>query len=273
MTSENTQTRNTDAPDKSGWSASLYNRNASFVYSAAFTSPVLDLLAAQEGEKIIDFGCGSGEVTLELEKIVRQSGSASAGVVVGVDSSESMIERARENGLEKCFVADVQRTVQVPEAAGVPSNGYDAVFTNATLHWCKENPAGVLESAKRLLRPGGRFVGIRSALHSVLERRRYDPKSLDPWYFPSPEEYSKLLSQHGFEVQHISLNPRLTPLPAGMEGWLEVFVRSSWLKNFDDEEAKEIMNEVEKICRVDCQDGEGNWSMTYVRLRFVATLK
>lgn len=70
--------------DKSGWSANLYNKNASFVYSAAFTSPVLTLLNAKAGERIIDFGCGSGELTKELETIVE-------GEVVGVDASQSMV--------------------------------------------------------------------------------------------------------------------------------------------------------------------------------------
>ena len=75
-----------DKVDSSGWSASLYNKTASFVYSASSTQPVLDLLAAKSGERIIDFGCGSGEVTLELE---RQVGDT--GLVVGVDYSESMV--------------------------------------------------------------------------------------------------------------------------------------------------------------------------------------
>jgi ubiquinone/menaquinone biosynthesis C-methylase UbiE len=81
--------------DASGWSASLYNHHASFVYSPAFTSAVLELLAAQPGERIIDFGCGSGEVTLELKNRVEE---ASSGVVVGVDFSESMVY---------CMVANV----------------------------------------------------------------------------------------------------------------------------------------------------------------------
>jgi ubiquinone/menaquinone biosynthesis C-methylase UbiE len=78
----------TNSAAASGWSASLYNKHASFVYSPAFTSPVLGLLAAQPGERIIDFGCGSGEVTLELKKRVEE---APGGVVVGVDFSESMV--------------------------------------------------------------------------------------------------------------------------------------------------------------------------------------
>lgn len=77
-----------DAPDASGWSASLYNKNTSFVYSPAFTAPVLELLSAQPGERIIDFGCGSGEVTLEIKKRVE---GAEGGLVVGLDFSESMV--------------------------------------------------------------------------------------------------------------------------------------------------------------------------------------
>ena len=77
-----------DVPDTSGWSASLYNKTASFVYSATFTAPVLELLAAQPGERILDLGCGSGEVTLVLQDIV---GQKDGGLVVGTDFSESMV--------------------------------------------------------------------------------------------------------------------------------------------------------------------------------------
>lgn len=78
--------RNTEAPDTSGWSAAQYNRSAAFVYSKNFTAPVLDLLAAQNGERIIDFGCGSGEVTTQIGELVGKD-----GMIVGVDASESMV--------------------------------------------------------------------------------------------------------------------------------------------------------------------------------------
>jgi trans-aconitate methyltransferase len=87
----------TDAPDASGWSASLYNRGAPFVYSPAFTAPVLELLSAQPGERIIDFGCGSGEVTLEIKRRVE---GAEGGVVVGLDFSESMVSCTRAIGIQ-----------------------------------------------------------------------------------------------------------------------------------------------------------------------------
>lgn len=158
--------------DGSGWSASLYNKHASFVYSPAFTSAVLELLAAQPGERIIDFGCGSGEVTLEIKKRVEE---APGGVVVAVDFSESMVCRmmakvdqksnllleiaqARANGLEYAFVSDIQ-ALKLPNDVSPLAEKFDAVFTNAALHWCKANPTGVLESVKKVLKKGGRFTG------------------------------------------------------------------------------------------------------------------
>ncbi|KAK7056613.1 hypothetical protein VNI00_002330 [Paramarasmius palmivorus] len=253
-------------PDKSGWSASQYNKSASFVYSAAYTSPVLELLSAKPGERIIDFGCGSGEVTLELERVVRPSG----GCVVGVDASESMIHKAKKNGLEHAFVADIQALESIPVSLNLSNDKFDAVFTNAALHWCKRDPEGVIKSAKQLLKKSGRFVGemggfmncigVRSALHLVTKRRGYDSTKLDPWFFPSPEEYSKLLKSQGFDVTHISLTPRFTPLPQGMMSWLRLFARNSWLSGIEEAEATDILKEVEDICRVDCQDGDGNWA-------------
>jgi len=269
----------TDTPDNSGWSASLYNKTGSFVYSPAFTAPVLQLLSARPGERILDLGCGSGEVSLEIKKVVE---TMKEGIIIGVDYSESMVQKAKENGLEHVFVADAQ-DLQLPEDMPEALDKFDAVFSNAALHWCKRDPLGVLKSAKKVLKPGGRFVGemggfmncigIRSALHDALRNRGHNPVDLDPWYFPSMEDYVKLLVTASFKPTHISLNPRITPLPTGLYNWLNLFVRSSFLRNFSDEEAIEIMKEVEDRCRVDCQDASGKWAMVYMRLRFSAILQ
>ncbi|KAK7462959.1 hypothetical protein VKT23_007540 [Stygiomarasmius scandens] len=271
------------APDASGWSANLYNNVASFVYSSKYTTPILDLLDAKPGERIIDFGCGSGELTLDIEKIVEQRG----GDIVGVDASESMISKSKSNGLKHAFVTDLTKPVVFPSSnqgfCG-PTSDFDAVFSNAALHWCKNDPGAVIENAKRILKKGGRFVGemggymncagLRSALHTVLERRGYDSDKMDPWYFPHDLEYKKLLESHGFEVLSCTLHPRITPVDAGLKGWMSLFVRNSWLKNLGDDEAEGVMSEVEKMCKVDmCYgDGEARWGVMYVRLRFVARL-
>jgi SAM-dependent methyltransferase len=219
-----------EAADSSGWSASLYNKAASFVYSTDFIAPVLDLLEAKPGERIFDFGCGTGEVTLQIAETVGKD-----GLVVGVDLSESMvsaksflhkcqlsyptkIEKAKANGVQHAFLSDIQHLLIPESSSWIEGIKFDAVFSNACLHWCKENPAGVLESAKRVLKPGGRFVGemggfmscvgklnriaigkpfvhdclgVRSTLHVVLRRRGYDPVALDPWYLPSVASYRK----------------------------------------------------------------------------------
>ncbi|KAF9025581.1 S-adenosyl-L-methionine-dependent methyltransferase [Hymenopellis radicata] len=263
--------------DATGWSPNLYNKHAAFVYSNKFTAPVVGMLAPQPGEKIMDFGCGSGELTVEIEKIVKQ---AEGGLVVGVDFSESMIASAKGRGLLYTFVADIQ---DLPELPGAPDVKYDAVFTNAALHWCKRDPRGVLKSAKRVLKPGGRFVGemggfmncigIRGTLHRVLKSRGYDPEKLDPWFFPSEEDYKELLKSESFDPSEVTLVPRFTPLPTDVKGWLMTFVRSSFLQDMSDEEAESIMDEVHEICKVDCRDSQGNWAMMYMRLRFSAVLR
>ncbi|KDQ62244.1 hypothetical protein JAAARDRAFT_54221 [Jaapia argillacea MUCL 33604] len=262
------------------WSASSYNETASFVYSSANISPVLSLLDAKPGEKIIDFGCGSGEVTLEIEKVVTSKGD---GLVVGVDASDSMISKAGSNGLRFCFVSDIQ-SIQFPRPTNVgqSTTQFDAVFTNAALHWCKRDPKGVLESVKKVLIKGGRFVGemggfsncvgVRSALHHVLRGRGHDPVILDPWYFPSVEDYRTLLEAHSFKVDHISLTPRLTPLPSTLRDWLHLFCRHSFLEHMSDEEAESVIEEVQERCRIDCQDGQGKWWLMYTRLRFKGIL-
>lgn len=271
--------QDSDAPDASGWSASLYNKTASFVYSAGFVAPVLNLLAAQPGERILDVGCGSGEVTFVIDKVVRRQ---KGGLVVGVDYSESMIEKAKANGIEHAFIGDAQ-ALQIPEEFQEHVGKFDAVFSNATLHWCKQNPAGVLEGVKKVLKPGGRFVaemggflnciGLRMALSEAVRSRGRDPKVYDPWYFPSVEDYTKLLVAANFEPIHISLNPRFTEIPSGLYDWMKLFARNSFLIDFNDEEADEIMKEVEEKCRVDCQDESGRWALMYARLRFSAVLK
>ncbi|KAJ7242864.1 cyclopropane-fatty-acyl-phospholipid synthase [Mycena haematopus] len=255
-TSEGLYTR-----DAKGWSAALYNKSAAFVYSPEFTAPVLDLLSAQPGEKILDLGCGSGEVTLVIEKF------------------------AKEAGLAYAYVSDIQN-LDIPMAEfnnTDPAFKFDAAFSNATFHWCKRDPAGVLESARKILKPGGRLVvemggamnciGVRSALHRALKSRGYDPVSLDPWFFPSVEEYTKLLIAASFEPLQVLHTARITPLADGIRGWLEVFARKSILKDCPDSQATEIIDEVEEALSVDCKDILGNWSMVYTRLRFSAVLK
>lgn len=116
---------------------------------------------------------------------------------------------------------------------------------------------------------------MRSAIHTVLRRRGYDPDALDPWYFPSSESYKSLLSSNGFTVNHVSLTPRLTPV-SSIVNWQRSFVLGHILEKtgMGKDECEEVMQEVQDIVKVDCWGGEEQgWGIMYVRLRFAATLQ
>ncbi|ODO12094.1 hypothetical protein I350_00880 [Cryptococcus amylolentus CBS 6273] len=274
--------------------ADNYHTNASFVFSAANTAPVLGLLQAKEGEKIIDLGCGTGELTKGLKEVVGEK-----GVVVGVDSSHDMLDKAASQSPSSIpyIQADIQNASAFAAAHPEYHHAFDAVFTSATLHWCKDSPEGVIELVRWLLRPGGRFAfefggfgnvcGIRAALHHAVRARGIDPIPLDPWYFPTPRQYESVLKAADFTPSNVHLAPRPTPLPTSLEGWLTTFARSSFLSSFSDTDAATIMQEVAEIARVDNywsvenpgmgvkgQEGqeaqEEGWEVMYVRLRGVA---
>ncbi|KAG8833350.1 hypothetical protein FRC17_010819 [Serendipita sp. 399] len=134
------------------WSATEYNNTASFVYSDEFTRPVLELLQPKSGERILDLGCGSGELTKGLMEVVGRN-----GLVVGIDSSSNMIEKARQNGVTDTRVMDAQNVMWDAED-DLKAGSFDAVFSNAALHWCKKSPSSVIKHAWDALKPGGRFV-------------------------------------------------------------------------------------------------------------------
>ncbi|KAF9235187.1 S-adenosyl-L-methionine-dependent methyltransferase [Melanogaster broomeanus] len=268
--SSSEQSRNVD------YTADHYAKTASFVFSDEFTAPIISWLNASPGDRIIDIGCGSGELTVKIQDAV-----GADGFVLGVDYNEDMVSKASKNGVNNTFICDVQ-DLQLPSEVS-QEGSFDAAFSNAALHWCKRNPAGVLEGLKRVLKNGGRFIcemggymnciGVRAGLHHAVRKRGFNPEDMDPWYFPTIEEYQTLLQMAGFRVDTISLVPRLTPLKhGGLRGWLQLFARGTLLKTFSDADAEAIIDEVVQICEIDCKDRAGNWSMVYVRLRVAATL-
>jgi hypothetical protein len=137
----------------------------------------------------------------------------------------------------------------------------------------------VVEGVSSCLKPGGRFIGefggksnvekIRVALHQSLRGRATDPSTVDPWYYPSPEEYAKLLSTHGFRVGYIELIPRPTPLPGDIFGWLEVFAQP-FVKAVCAEDREAFLTEVRDLVEPDLRQPDGSWLADYVRLRFKA---
>ena len=243
------------------WNSSRYAENARFVSDLG--QPVLELLNPQPGERILDLGCGDGALT---EKLV-----AAGAQVVGVDASEDMVAAARRRGLD-ARVADAYHLTFDSE--------FDAVFSNAAMHWMKRDPDIVIDGARRALKPGGRFVSemgghgcvaaIVVAVCATLEKFGVTgPASLIPWYFPTPEEYRTRLEGAGFGVDYIALIPRPTPLPTGMRGWLETFA-IPLSKSVPEQKRSEFLDEVTEALRPVLCDSRGKWTADYVRLRFLA---
>jgi SAM-dependent methyltransferase len=241
------------------WNPERYARNARFV--ADLGAPVVELLAPRAGERILDLGCGDGILT---EKIARMGCE-----VVGVDASPEQIEAARGRGLD-ARLASAERLDFTSE--------FDAVFSNAALHWMKDADV-VIAGVWRSLRPGGRFVAelggkgcvarIRAALVRALERRGIDGEALVPWYFPSDAEYRARLEARGFAVESIALIPRPTRLPGDIGGWLETFAES-FTSALPLPARPAFIDEVRERLRSDLCDADGVWTADYVRLRFRA---
>ena len=174
--------------------------------------PLLALLDPRPEEVILDLGCGDGALTAKI---------ASAGcMVVGIDSSFEQLKASRERGLAVAVMDGHHLCFR---------RRFDAVFTNAALHWMKQ-PESVVSGVSNCLRDGGRFVGefggkgnvetIRSALHRNLRKKGIEPETIDPWYYPSPDEYSTLLGDSGFSVETIQLIPVQQNSPAtSWPGW------------------------------------------------------
>lgn len=239
------------------WSPESYAQQVRFVSDLGL--PVVDLLAPQKGERILDLGCGDGVLSAKI---------AGFGCrVVGVDSSPEMVGSAQARGVD-ARVAEGEALLFAQE--------FDAVFTNAALHWMT-NPVGVIASVWRALKPGGRFVGefggqgnietIVAALESALVRRGL--AAPHPWYFPRADEYRGLLEAQGFTVRTLSLFERPTPLPNGMTAWLEIFSQP-FLAAIPEPERSGFLSEVSESLRPRLCDAAGAWTADYVRLRFSA---
>ena len=243
------------------WSARRYAETAHFV--PALGAPALELLAPVAGEHILDLGCGDGVLTVRIV--------AAGAAVVAVDAAPDMVAAARSRSVDARLMKGQCLTFD---------HEFDAVFSNAALHWMHP-PEAVLDGVRRALKRGGRFVAemgghnntaaIMVALSAVLGRRGLDAHRLSPWYFPSAAAYREKLEAGGFSVADIRIIPRPTTLPTSIEPWLDTF-GDAFFGALPEPDRPAARAEVADLLRPVLVDETGTWIADYVRLRFRAML-
>jgi len=242
-------------PPTNTWKPNLYVKHASFV--PAMARDLVEWLAPIAGERVLDLGCGDGVLTMDLVR---------AGThVVGVDASPAMVDAARAKGLD--VRVGTAETLQF-------ENEFDAVFSNAMLHWTRDVNA-VLAGVHRALRPGGRFIGefggagntakFLAATEAVVTRRGGPFRQ--PWYYPTPEAFGAALTHAGFSVDRLRLFDRPTPLAGGIVEWLDTF-GEPLLEGIPPSDRPAIAREIEEAAKDTLYQADGTWVMDYVRLRF-----
>ncbi len=246
------------------WNAREYDAKHAFVYEKA--KGLVDLLAPKSDERILDLGCGTGVLTSEI--------AATGATAFGIDRSPEMVAQAKSKFPALRF--------EVVDATKMEFDGeFDAVFSNAVLHWIPEAEQ-VVRAIARALKTGGRFVaefGGKGNIQTLVKgfHRAFaglgmsEPEDVSPWFYPGIAEYAALLEKHGLEVRSASLFERPTVLEdgsKGLENWIRVF-RETFVEKMGEEAAAKWIHEVERQCRAELfQDGD--WVLDYRRLRITA---
>ena len=246
------------------WDVELYESKHSFVSNLA--TDLLELLSPQSGEKILDLGCGTGHLTYKI--------TTKGAKVVGIDNAPNMIEQANLCYPDIKFLVGDGVNIAVQEK-------FDAVFSNATLHWIKE-PQKVISNIWRVLKPGGRFVAefggkgnietIINGIYEALDAAGYSSnKKFNPWYFPTIGEYGKLLESEGFLLTFATLLTRPTKLEDGENGlrnWLNMFA-VCFFEGISEKKRNTIIANIENRLGPELYK-KGKWMADYKRIRIMA---
>ncbi len=249
---------------KKDWNSALYNDKHSFVFE--YGANLVALLDPKKGERILDVGCGSGQLTNQI--------SESDASVIGIDSSEKMIEDSKSKFPDiDFFVMDV--------ADFSFSEPFDAIFSNAALHWVL-NKEKAIECMYKALKQRGRLVvelGGKGNVQMIVKKLRQSLNSngfkknseKEVWYFPSVGEYTTLLEKYGFMVtlaQYFDRPTELSDKKHGIEDWLEMF-GSAYFEGLSTEDKNNIKKEVMESTKEKLFHN-GKWYADYKRLRIIA---
>ncbi len=234
--------------------AEAYEAHHGFVWE--YGRDVVALLDPRPGERILDLGCGGGQLSVVI--------AGSGAVVTGVDADPGLIRLARDR-------AEHLRWVEADIVGLDLGEEFDAVFSNAVLHWLSD-PGGAASVVARHLAPGGRFVaefggfGNCASLIAAITSVHPDPRIRHPWYFPTEEQYARVLEQAGLEPEIIVRFSRPTRLDGGPSGWVTAF--GGWATSGVDD-IDRYLEDVEEAARAMCWRGD-HWEADYVRLRVLA---
>ena len=247
------------------WNATLYDDKHNFV--AKYGEDVVQLLAPQQGERILDLGCGTGYLT----HLIAQAGAR----VVGIDNSPAMIHRAQAAypDLDFRVLSATDFTFDTP---------FDAIFSNATLHWVLDKETAI-DHIAQALKPGGRLIlemggkgnveEIVVATRKVLNRHGYYSNAATQlWYFPSLSEYTTLLEKKGFRVRfaaHFDRPTELKDTENGIKDWIRMF-GNAFFSNIPDSGIDTVLHEIQEMVRP-TNYRNGSWYGNYKRLRIAAT--
>jgi len=240
------------------WNADNYKKHADFVSNLAF--PVVELLNPQENEKILDLGCGDGTLAVEITKY--------GSKVVAVDLSASMVQKTKEKGIEASVMSATELIFE---------NEFDAVFSNAVLHWVKEDEKAIKKISKSL-KAKGRFIAefggygnikfLTDAMEEVFRKHPKFGNFKNPWNFPKVGVYKQQLENNGFKIEYIELIPRPTKID-DISNWLDIFANGI-ISHLTHEQQVQFKKEVREILKPKIYSEKDGWVADYVRLRLKA---
>ena len=240
------------------WNAQNYNKHADFVSNMAMN--LVNILAPKKEEKILDLGCGEGTLAEAIQGYGCQ--------VIGIDLSADMVKRTKAKKIEAYVMSATELAFE---------DEFDAVFSNAVLHWVKDASSAV-KQVRKTLKNGGRFVAefggyenlkhLINAIETVFEKHPEYGEFHNPWYFPKEQEYKKLLQENGFRVESIEIWQRPTPID-DIYNWLSIFANGI-MQTIPIDQHENFKNEVREEVKSKIYTDKDGWVVDYVRLRFKA---